>query len=89
VWTGVLSSWITVSLFRYNIWIMTCFWSPNLIMCSLTVIRPWRVIIGQAEYCTTILLPKPRHNPPVFHCWKQAFLECSQNVISSWSREHH
>jgi hypothetical protein len=28
------------------------------------VTRPWRVIMGPAEYCTTILLPKPLQNLP-------------------------
>jgi hypothetical protein len=41
-----------------------CTWSPNLSTYSLTVIRPWRVIMGPTEFYTTILLPKPSLNLP-------------------------
>jgi hypothetical protein len=39
-------------------------WLPNLSMYSLAVIRPWRVIMGPTECCTTILLPRPSQTPP-------------------------
>jgi hypothetical protein len=61
VWMGALSSWKT-ALFGNNIWIMECTWLPNLSTYSLAVIRPWWVIMGQTEYCSTILPPKPSHN---------------------------
>jgi hypothetical protein len=55
---GALSPSKTASLFGNNIWIMTCTWLHNMSTCSLTVIRPWRVIMGPTEYGTMILLPK-------------------------------
>jgi hypothetical protein len=62
---GTLLSWILHHSFRKYAWIMRCTWLPNLSMYSLTVIWPWRVIMGPTEYCTTILLPKPSQN---LHC---------------------
>jgi hypothetical protein len=62
VWIGALSPWRTTSFFGNNVWIMGCTWLPNLFTHSLAVIRPWRVIIGPTEYCTTILLPEPSQN---------------------------
>jgi hypothetical protein len=59
-----LSSWITASLFRNNVWIMWCTWLPNLSTYSLAVIRPWRVIMRPTDYCTTILLSIPSQNLP-------------------------
>jgi hypothetical protein len=72
--------------------IMACNWLPNLSMYSLAVIRPWRVIFGPTEYCTTILLPKSSQNLPRLSEPNQAFriagfLRCSPNVNSSWCRE--
>jgi hypothetical protein len=94
MWMGVLSSWKTASLFRNNIWIMECTWLPNLSTYFLAVIRPWRVIMGPAEYCTMILLPQPSQNLPGVSLLKPnqafrivGFLECSPNVNSSWCRE--
>jgi hypothetical protein len=73
---------------------MECTWLPNLSTYCLAVIRPWRVVLGPTEYCTTILLPRPSQNLPMFafYCLNQAFpivgfLECSPNVNSSWCRE--
>jgi hypothetical protein len=89
---SALWTWKTASLFGNDIWIVGCNCLPNLSAYSLAVIQPWRVLqVGPADYCTTILLPKPSQNLPVFHSWNQAFrivgfLRCAPNVInlSSW-----
>jgi hypothetical protein len=87
LWRGALLPWKTALLFGWNVWIMGCTWLPNLFTYSLAVIRPWRVIMGPTEYCTTILLPKPSQNLPAFHCWDQArFQLFNVQVLLSW---HH
>jgi hypothetical protein len=88
-WT--LSSRETASMLGYNFWIIGYTWLPNLSTYSLTVFRPWRVIMRLIEYCSIILLPESSQNHPVFHCWNQAFrsvdfLGWSPNAKSSRCR---
>jgi hypothetical protein len=94
VWIGVLSSCKTASLFGSNVRIKGCTWLPNLFTYSLAVIRPWRVIMGPTQYCTTILLPKPSQTLPRISLLELTqelrivgFLGCSPNVKSSWCKE--
>jgi len=47
---GKLSSWKTASLSENNIWTIACTWLPKMSTQSLAVIRPFRVIIGPAQY---------------------------------------
>jgi hypothetical protein len=91
VWIGALSSWKTAPLFG-NVWIMRSTWLQNLFTYSLVVIRPWRLIMGLRDYCTTILLPNHHRISLLFQCWNQAFqtegfLECSPDANSSWCRD--
>jgi hypothetical protein len=76
VWLGALSSCKTASLFRYNVWIIGCTWLPNLSTYSLAIIRPWRIIMGPREYCTTILLPKPSQNLPRVKIFEPGVPDC-------------
>jgi hypothetical protein len=64
VWMETLSSWKAASLFGNNVRIMGCDWLPNLSKYSFAVIRPWRVIMGPTEHCTTLFTPKPSQNLP-------------------------
>jgi hypothetical protein len=73
---------------------MECSWLHNLSAYPLAVYRPWRVIMGPTEYCTTIMLPKQSQSLPRISLSEpnQAFrivdfLGCSPNENSSWYRE--
>jgi hypothetical protein len=86
VWLGTLSSWKTSSLFGNKVWIVEYTWLPNLSKYSLAVTRPWRVIMGPTGYCTTVLLPEPFQNLPVFPSWnrtRQSALYASLHVLST------
>jgi hypothetical protein len=76
VWMGTLSSWETASLFGNIVWIMGCTRLVNLSTYSLAVIWLWRVITGPAEYCTTILLPKPSQHLHRVSLLKPGFPDC-------------
>jgi hypothetical protein len=66
VWMGALSFLKTASFLGNNVWVMGCTWLPNLSTYVLAVIRPWRVIMRSAKYCTTKFLPKPSQNLPCY-----------------------
>jgi hypothetical protein len=76
VWMGTVVFLKTASLFGNNVWIMGCTWLPNLSTYSLAAILPWRVIMGQTEYCITILLPKPSQNLPRVPLLEPGSLDC-------------
>jgi hypothetical protein len=59
-------------------------------MYSLAVIRPWRVIMGPTEYCTTRQLSKLSRNLPRvwYHTFRiVGFLGSFPKVNTSWCRE--
>jgi hypothetical protein len=61
---GASLSWKTASFFGNNVWIVVYTWLSNLSTYFFAVIRPWKVIMGTRECCTTTLLPKLSQNLP-------------------------
>jgi hypothetical protein len=83
---GASSSWKTAPLFGNNVWIMGCTWLPNLSTYSLAVIRPWRVIMGPAEYCTTYCCPNHhRTSPWLTAVTRHSGLQASFGVLQTYT----